>query len=191
MRRVAEENRNKSIEQLQGYLAEVHHETTFNADAARKGLPVRAKRTDPYSAADLEIRDRRGLRSGHAQLKYHGSPARTAFAISLTKYDGMQKVVPSDQVSGVRALAWKRGADALGNRNYADTARTVSDRVRGGGAESDPLSLAGARALARRVRCRTRGKSARSDAGDGRWADLQQSGRDWSFGSRSRRPSDR
>lgn len=122
-----------------GFAAEVHHEATFNADAARKGLTVKATRTTGGAAADLKITQGDQV-VGEAQIKYRKTAAKATKAVSHKKYDGMQKVVAEGQAERVRDLAGKRGVDGLGEHNYADTSRTAADRVEHSGASSKPLS---------------------------------------------------
>lgn len=122
-----------------GFRAEHFHKATLNADAARKGLKVRAELTRPGQAADLRLTDG-GKVIGEVQVKNCKSVARTTGAISRNKYDGMQKVVPSDQVEKVRTLAKKRGVDGIGERNYVDTSEKAAARVKAGGAQSSELS---------------------------------------------------
>lgn len=146
LQKVSQQWRNTSPERLAGRLAEELHAATFNADAAAKGLNglkavTGAANGTPTAAADLTILN--GFKVvDAAQVKYHATPAGTTFHVSAVKYDGMQKVVPSDQAARVRELAAKRGVDGLGQRNFPDVAKNASDRVRSHGAESSPVSRA-------------------------------------------------
>lgn len=154
--------------QQAGFRAEAHHEATFNADAARKGLRVRIRTSRPGAAADLQVMDGQSV-VAEVQVKNCRSVARTTKAISDGKYDGMQKVVPADQVDGVRDLAGKRGVDGLGERNYADTSVKASGTVEHGGAASQPLTYedAQSRHLGRRLVAGEVGTAARSGAQSG------------------------
>lgn len=129
---------NQGNAQQAGFRAEVHHEATFNADAIRKGLRVRAVRLKDNGPVDLHIR-REDQVVGKVQVKNCKTAARTTAAVSYKKYDGMQRVVPADQVGKVRNLAKARGVDGLGQRNYADTSKSATARVEHGGAASKPL----------------------------------------------------
>ncbi len=146
LQEVAQQWRNTSPERLAGRLAEELHATSFNADAATKGLNSLKAGTGAANgagtaAADVTIRN--GARIiDQAQVKYHGTPASTAFDVAKVRYDGMQRVVPSDQAARVREIAAKRGVDGLGQRNYPDVAQKAADRIRSGGAESTPVSRA-------------------------------------------------
>lgn len=133
-----------SIEQRAGRMAEELHAATFNIDAASKGLAhLRASTGSaigcPISAADVIITDA-GRAVDHAQVKYCGSHTRTAFEVASAKYDGMQRIVPSDQTELVKQLAEKRGIDQLGKRNYPDVASNSSDRIKLKSVESKPLT---------------------------------------------------
>jgi hypothetical protein len=145
-----------SERQRAGRAAEEWHATEFNADAAAKRLPIRGRTTASMgrrrAAADIELTH--GERA--AQVKYYGTAKSTATHLAREAYDTMQKVVPADQRPGVRNHSARRSQDPkLATRAPAratsmrHTAGVVSDRLRGGGAQSRPLSNAGARALAR------------------------------------------
>lgn len=139
-------------EQCAGRLAEVWHAGTFNASAAQIGSRLKAVTTAslgaPCDAADVLVR--LGQKTvGKAQLKFCGSITDTTRSIADCKYDGMQRVVASDQVDGVRALAARRGVDGLGNRNYPATASETSATIRAGRVSSRPLSSGDAQRLGR------------------------------------------
>ena len=143
---VAQQWRNTSPECRAGRLAEELHAATFNVDAATKRLKglkavTGAANGAPNAAADLTILNGSKVVDA-AQMKYHATPRATTFHVSHVKYDGMQKVVPSDQVAEVRELAVRRRVDGLGRRNYPDVAKNATDRVRSHGAESSPVSRA-------------------------------------------------
>jgi hypothetical protein len=142
---VADHYRNLSREQLAGLLAENAHATSFSADAAAKALPLRAltgaSLGTPTAAADVTVLNG-GIPVRGAQLKYHANPTATTFHVAPVKYDGLDRVVPADQLEQVRALAGRRGVDHLGQRNYPAVAEGASDRIRYGGAESAPLTRA-------------------------------------------------
>ncbi|QFP75034.1 hypothetical protein [Deinococcus sp. AJ005] len=154
--------------QKAGFRAEVHHEATFNADATRKGLTVRAHRTTGGAAADLNV-TQGDVVVARVQVKNCKTVARTTKAISAKKYDGMKKVVPADQADGVRGLASRRGVDGLGQSNYADTSQNTSARVEHGDAASRPLSYeqAQSRNMGARLVTGEMGQAARSGAQGG------------------------
>jgi hypothetical protein len=141
-----------SLGQKAGRVAEEFHAATLNADAAQKGLSVRARTTaslgQPCAAADIVLSD--GSRA--AQVKFHRTPEANATGLSRGRYARMQKVVPSDHVDAVRvhadrrasALTLKRPGRAVAMKH---TASTASDRVAARGAASKPLSVAESRAL--------------------------------------------
>jgi len=136
---IAENNaKNWRAPQKAGFQAEAWHEATFNADGARQGSTVRAQRTTHGAPSDLQIKAE-GQVVAEVQVKNCKTVARTTRDISSKKYDGMQKVVPSDQADGVRQLATKRGTDGLGERNYADTGQKAAAQVEHDGVKSKPL----------------------------------------------------
>lgn len=143
---------NASPEQLAGRLAEAFHAGTFNISAAWGGFEqLRAVTTEtlghPHDVADILIQQ--GKKTvAQVQSKYCGDVTRTTRAISEKKYSGLQKVVPSDQAPGVQKLAANWKVDGLGTHDYPDTARTASDRISHGKAQSRPLTTEQAKKLA-------------------------------------------
>jgi hypothetical protein len=141
---IAEVWGNSGTSQVAGRMAEELHAATFNIDAASKGLrglkaTTTASQGAGGAAADVSV-TRMGEVLDRAQLKFRDTAARTTSDVANVKYDGMQRVVPADQVDRVKSLAKKRGIDGLGKRNYPETAKGAADRVRAGGAESQPLT---------------------------------------------------
>ncbi|MCK9521482.1 MAG: hypothetical protein M0R76_00360 [Proteobacteria bacterium] len=145
----------KDIHYAKGDVAEAWHAGTFNVDTARRGLDASA--TAPRDASPIDV-SMRGSSVEHAQLKYFRSPEDTAKAISHPKYGDLdQKVVPSDQLDGVREAAARLAARNAQSRpevadSYSHTANTADDRVRMDGAESRPLSEREARELVKELR---------------------------------------
>jgi len=144
LRQVASQWNGASPEQLAGRMAEELHASSFNVNAASKGFRSLKATTGAANgagtaAADITITNA-GRVVSHAQVKFHGAPPATTFNVADRKYNGMQRIVPSDQVDQVRKIAEKRGLDGLGQRNYPDVANSASDRVRLGGVKSKPLS---------------------------------------------------
>lgn len=132
----------KDLHYAKGDVAELWHADTLNLSATQRGLNVRAFAPRDASPIDVAVSgDSAGLA---AQLKYYKSGDATAKAISDPKYQGLEKVVPTDQLDSVRAAASR-----LANKNverpeiaraYEHTAQVADDRLRMDGAESRPLS---------------------------------------------------
>ncbi len=136
--------------QVAGRIAEEWHAGTFNKDAALKGrrdLHARTTASNGQHSAvfDIEVLQYDAIVT-KAQSKYNNSTARTAFELSNKKYDGMQKLHPSDQ--NVGNLASKRGTSGIDQRNYPDTAKNATDKLHYENVESDPLSYNEANYLA-------------------------------------------
>lgn len=141
--KTANTHQNSGTAQLAGRLMEDLHAASGSASAARHGFSDLTFRTGdalglPTHPADVFVLDGSDT-VNLAQLKCCGTNADTTGDIAKIKYDGMQRVVPEDQVKRVREIATKRGMDGLGKRNYPETAETVSDRVRHGRVESRPV----------------------------------------------------
>lgn len=133
----------KNLHYAKGDVAELWHAGTLNLDATQRHLDVRAYAPRDVSPIDIAMRG-----DGHgeaAQLKFYGSAEATAQAISDPKYAGLDKVVPADQLEGVREAAKRLANHHHDSRHemsesYQHTADVVDDRLRMDGAESRPLS---------------------------------------------------
>lgn len=144
----------KGLHYAKGDVAELWHAGTMNLDAVRRGIDVEAFAPRDTSPIDVALRgDGYGLA---AQLKFYGSADATAKAISDPKYQDLEKVVPADQLEGVREAALRL---AHGNverpdvaASYDHTARVVDDHLRIGGAESRPLTEEQSRILTQQFR---------------------------------------
>jgi hypothetical protein len=145
----------KDIHYAKGDVAEIWHAGSINVDAARGGSNVNAYAPRDTSPVDVRVH---GTSVEDAQLKYYRSPEDTAKAISHPMFEEMdQKVVPSDQLDGVRAAAARLSAKNIHNRpemadSYGHTSNTADDRLRMDGAESRPLSEKESRELVKEIR---------------------------------------
>jgi hypothetical protein len=146
----------KGLHYAKGDVAEAWHAGTFNVDAVRRGADSAA--FAPRDASPVDVAVRSGGTTEAAQLKYYGSPTNTAKAISHPKYSDLgQKVVPSDQVDGVREAAARLAAKNAEMRpevadSYGHTRNTVDDRLRLDGTKSRPLSEQEARDIVKDLR---------------------------------------
>lgn len=135
---------NVDVEQVKGFLAEVWHAETFNINAVVKKLKnIKAIRLNDNSKADIILNDDEFIQN--AQVKYYKDPSKTAKAISNSDYHGMNKIVPEDQVDGVKIKAHRehlRNIETRPNQSaeYKDTAENASDRLKHGGVEGKPIS---------------------------------------------------
>ena len=142
----------KGLDFAKGDAAEFWHAGTFNIDAARRGHTPGAWAPRDTSVRDIILPD-----GTWVQAKYNHDAATTAGQISRPSYDGCAKLVPSDQLLGVRDQA-RRGAagnaDARPDlsESYRHTAATADDRLRCQGDQSRPLTEQQARDLVADVR---------------------------------------
>jgi len=125
---------NQSIDVQQGFTAEAHHVGSFNIEAAAKGQLNHKATLVPGNDPVADIRVDTPDGSHDYQVKFYKDGDSTAAALSPKKYDTVGKVVPKDQVQGVKDAARKRAAKADGNRpesaeSYKDTAAKVTDKV--------------------------------------------------------------
>ncbi|WP_147446455.1 hypothetical protein [Corallococcus sp. CA047B] len=146
---------------LAGRVAEEFHAATFNADAALKGrMELHARTTASagrsFDAVDIEV-TKTGAKVVDAQVKYLSTAEKTAKGLSQPRYEGQSKIVPADQLEGVRSTAHqeavrntvKRPAQA---KHYEDTAAHASDRLQYETVQSQPQTKKGAVKLAKKAR---------------------------------------
>ncbi|EIC30168.1 hypothetical protein [Methylomicrobium album] len=129
----------QSMDVQQGFVAEAHHVGSFNIEAAAKGqnnhratLDV-GKVNDPV--ADIRVTTPNG--SSDHQVKFYKDGEKTAAALSPEKYDGVGKIVPSDQVDTVQASARKQSLRNKDTRpevskSNQDTADNATDKLTSG-----------------------------------------------------------
>lgn len=146
-------NDNKGIDYLKGDMAEYWHAETIKIDSIIKGDKSLYANV-PRNRGPIDVSY--GDRGSHfdAQLKYYKSAEDTAKAISDPKFHGLNKVVPTDQLDGVKQHANKmavRNADIRPDQaqQYEHTAKHVSDQLNVGRSSSNPLSEKEAKQLAK------------------------------------------
>ncbi len=140
-------------ESTAGYVAELHHQITFEFDAILKGKQDLHVDLGPRGGsiakgtADLVVK--KGNETvAEAGLKYYGKPGETALKQSNPFDQGRQKICPSDQIERVKELASDRAkTGTLKAPEYSDTAKNATDRLQYDGVESKPLSKRGAEEL--------------------------------------------
>lgn len=148
---------NKGEHFLKGDLAERWHEGTFNIDAALRRSRAHATQlgSNERGSPDLLLSGEYGDRV--VQSKYYRSADDTAKAVSSPDYEGMDKVVPADQVDGVRQRAqhladWNRGTRDHQAAQYDHTAKVASGRVEHEGIASRELTEKEALSMAREAK---------------------------------------
>jgi len=126
----------QSIDVQQGFTAEAHHAGSFNIEAAAKGQLNHTATLDVGQVNDpvADIRVHTPDGSHDYQVKFYKDGDSTAAALSPKRYDAVGKVVPDDQVQGVKSAASRRAAKAEGNRpevaeSYKDTADKATGRI--------------------------------------------------------------
>lgn len=165
----------QSIGVKAGFAAEEFHAETFNLDAVLKNDKVRAY-TDKYSEfheAGYKLNDtpdivvmKDGATQAEAQLKYYKDAKTTATEMrqlnpdGTHKYEGMDLIGPSDQISptgGRSSISDEAGKARLKNQEtrpaVADAAKAVEEKtsavLKHESVESTPLSKADAENIAR------------------------------------------
>lgn len=143
--------KNATSAQRAGRIAEEYHAATFNMHAASKWYAGRASTGASNGAAtaasDVAVRKAKQL-IDDIQVKYYKTPVETTFNVAHSKYDGMQRVVPSDQLNAIKRIAKERGTDKLGIRNYEAVAHNVSDKIKVDSIQSTPISRTDAMKMA-------------------------------------------
>ena len=154
MKDLIERRKNCTCQSIAGYAAEVHHKTTFEADAELKGKSTLKVKIGPRGGngskgtADLTV-TKNGTKVAEAGLKYRAKTSETTFDQSNVFDKGRQKICPSDQTDRVKHLAGKRAkTGTFKSADYADTEKNATDKLRYDGVESKPLSKKSAEKLA-------------------------------------------
>lgn len=145
LQRAAEGLRAKPEAFRRGDLYEYIECAKYNAEAAARSPSVRAQLTRdhgaPTSPKDV-VFNGRGHLSGAVQMKASRDAEALVDMLRDPKYEGMQKLVPVDQVEAVRRRAEELSlrAAARGDvelaRQHADTARNVTGELHRGGTAS-------------------------------------------------------
>lgn len=145
-------NYNKGTDYLKGDIAEYWHSETLKINSIIKGdMSVYAN--VPRNKGPIDVSYGNKGNQYDAQLKYYKSAEETAKAISDPKFDGLNKIVPTDQLDDVKSHANRlaaRNADIRPDQaqQYEHTVNHVSDRLNVGKSSSNPLSEKEAKQLA-------------------------------------------
>ncbi len=145
----------KSIHYIKGDIAEPWHAGTANIYAVAKGIEgIDALVPRDRSAYDIIAFSPTEFLK--VQLKYFKTPEETAKAISHPKYDGLIKIVPSDQLEAVKEYAYQLYLKNLHARpemanQYLHTYQVAMDRLSLGNVYSTPLSEKEALAIAKEI----------------------------------------
>ncbi|MFB9377337.1 hypothetical protein ACFFKU_15360 [Kineococcus gynurae] len=132
--RLAQRYRRLGLAQRAGHLFEVMHELSFNLDAIAKGSAVRAATTEwapggsQSAAADLHLVEG-GRLLASAQAKLMSDSTVGARSVVDGRYQGMQRLVPGDQLEAVHRILDKRltlNPDGLGFEEYTDAEAHVT-----------------------------------------------------------------
>lgn len=140
--------KNMNAPNRRGFLFENHHVNSHNIETQKSRNPLGAftdrdaklmeHHPNPIDET-TDIRTKDG--SYEAQLKAYKTGKDSAKAISKPKYDGKEKIVPSDQVEDVKKTAKReslRNKDSRPDvsKSYEDTAENVTDST----GKSKPVS---------------------------------------------------
>lgn len=134
----------KGIHYIKGDIAEPWHAGTLKIYSAAKGID-NLKANVPRDSSPIDITAQSPNEFLRAQVKYFKTPEDTAKAISKLKYHGLEKIVPEDQLEGIKAAALRLHQKNLNTRpelaqEYLDTYNRVADRIKIAKAQSVPLS---------------------------------------------------
>ncbi|GAN34413.1 MAG: hypothetical protein DYG83_06040 [Candidatus Brocadia sp. AMX2] len=149
----------KNIHYIKGDIAEPWHAGTTNIYAVTKGIegidavvprdrtPIDITAYSPIEYLKEQLK---------AQVKYYKTPEATVKAISNPKYDGLIKIVPSDQLEAVKEAAYQLYLKNLQTRpemanQYLHTYQAATDRLSLENAHSTPLSEKEALAIAKEI----------------------------------------
>ena len=146
---------NKGIHFVKGDIAEPWHAETAKIYATAKGLD-NIKTKVPRDGSPVDIIAMSPGEFLEAQLKYYRSADDTVKAISNPKYDGLIKIVPSDQLEQVKEVSYRLYLENMDKRpemaeRYLNTHQQATDRLKVGGAESSPLTDSEALEIAKEI----------------------------------------
>ena len=131
-------NRNNvDIDTLQGFVAEAHHTGSYNIEAAAQGdLEHKSGLARPGNTTTDIITEGVGGHTVESQVKFHGTPERTASALSESRYtqSDVDKVSPTDQIEDIVRISTDRSAknrtsNPERSRNHEHTARKTKDHI--------------------------------------------------------------
>ena len=154
IRREATHRANVPEDYLKGWLAEQWHAETLKVSAAARGRSDVWAYVPANNSPGEDIHYGDSNMSRHAEVKYYKDGGSTAKAISKPEYAGTDKVVPADQLEGVKAQAGKLAQKNQAARpdqatHYEDTAQGASDHLEVGNASSKGLSEKDAKGIAK------------------------------------------
>lgn len=88
---------------LDGFIAEQHHASTFNIEAASRGSEYRAEvlKMNSKDSVDIVIRDGNGKVVRSYQSKYGKDVKTTQMMLDRGNYEGQDKVVPAEQAAQI------------------------------------------------------------------------------------------
>lgn len=160
---VAATFRRCQIEHRAGHSFEVLQTWSFNLDAIRKRVDVRAHRVGAANGpADIRIADTGGRVLADVQTKLMDDPLATAGRLRADRYVGMQRVVAGDKVDDVRGYLVKGqrafNPDGEIHAGYVDAEANLAGRVELGRVHSTPMTRSEVHAIA---------------ANPGRWATVR------------------
>lgn len=146
---------NKDIHYIKGDIAEPWHAGTTKIYAVTKGVND-IETFVPRNNSPIDIIAISPTEFLKAQLKYYRTQEATAKAISNPKYAGLIKIVPSDQLEGIKEVAHQLYLKNLSNRpelakHYLDTYKNATDILKIGEAKSTPLTEKEALRIAKEI----------------------------------------
>lgn len=135
---------------LSGFVAEYWHAGTFNVNAVAAGSSHRATVVGSTEYGSVDIGTNFGKDYGS---KYYSTPEKSVVAqaeysreLGKPKFEGQEKLIPTDQLAEGKKVAHRKGLSNEGTRpkvaeSYYETERTLTDRITDGeGVESDTLT---------------------------------------------------
>ena len=155
------QKRNLKPAQRAGYVNEQVHTSEFNVDASFKGARLRATRLNSNAAksADIVVEDGSGIRL-NASAKVHFNAKKSAG--EQRGYGDQARLVPADQLEGVRTHARKQAAKEAAKgphrsgpaREHAEVRDLATDRISTDRVSSRPQTRQQARAMGEKARAK-------------------------------------
>lgn len=135
---VIEQYANTNPGQLQGRALEFLEVLKFNRAAAEAGSSLQAVAThfsDPAAAADVLIRDGQDVVK-QVQAKSYGQAAAAVRTLAHPKYEGMDRLIPKDQVDHAQAVIGRHqsrfGDVSPNSASYREVGEKLTGELRAG-----------------------------------------------------------
>lgn len=153
---------NLNVEQFKGFVAEEMHAQTFNIDALKKGSMHRAWTLQDNGYGSIDVTTNFGknysLKYSNTAKDAENMQAALNPETRMSKYEGQERLIASDQIDEAKFWAHKRGIKDINNRpdvsksHFETEKHMVSKITDGDGVESRELTIKESKQIAREAK---------------------------------------